>query len=143
MKDGRLKMLLRLAIAAGLVAGMASINHASPALAEEGSCAALAGIDLDHDGSINLAEAQKAAAAVFDKIEHDKDATVDAKETEGRLSKKELDAADPDKDGTLTKDEYLALVAKRFSAADPDKEGTVDCKELTTAAGEELLKLIK
>ena len=37
-----------------------------------------------------------------------------AKEAEGRLSKKELAAGDPDNDATLTKDEYLALVAKRF-----------------------------
>jgi len=92
---------------------------------------------------MDLAEAQKAAGIVFDKIEGDADKTVDAKESEGRLTKKELEAADPDNDGTLSKDEYLALVAKRFSAADPDKEGKIDCKELSTPEGEALLKLIK
>jgi hypothetical protein len=39
------------------------------------------------------------------------------------LSAKEFPAADPDKDGTLTKDEYLAVVEQRFKAADPDKTG--------------------
>ena len=136
-------MFIRFALAAGVIATMAAINHTSPALAEANSCAAMTGLDPDRDGTIDLAEAQKAAAAVFDKIEHDGDKTVDAKEAEGRLSKNDLQAGDPDNDGTLTKDEYLALVAKRFSAADPDKEGTIDCKELSASAGEELLKLIK
>ena len=136
-------MLIRFAIAAGLIAVTASMSHVSPALAEAGACPAMTGLDPDKDGTIDLAEAQKAARNVFDKIEHDADKTVDAKEAEGRLSKKDLAAADPDNDGTLTKDEYLALVAKRFSAADPDAEGKIDCKELGTPAGEALLKLIK
>jgi len=136
-------MFIRFAIAAGIIAVTAPVNHVTPAFAEAGACAAMTGLDTDKDGTIDLAEAQKAAGKVFDKIEHDADKTVDAKEAEGRLSKKELEAADSDNDGTLTKDEYLALVAKRFSAADPDGEGKIDCKELNTPAGEELLKLIK
>ena len=36
--------------------------------------------------------------------------------------------------GTLTKDEYLALVAGRFKAADPDNDGTLDAKELKSVA---------
>lgn len=136
-------MFIRFAIAAGLIAVTASFNYVAPALAEAGTCAAMTGLDADQDGTIDLAEAQKAAGIVFDKIERDKDNTVDAKEAEGRLSKKELEAGDPDNDATLTKDEYLALVAKRFAAADPDGEGRIDCKELSTPAGEALLKLLK
>ena len=136
-------MFIRFAIAAGLIAVTASVSYVSPALAEAGACAAMTAFDPDKDGTMDLAEAQKAAGTVFDKIEHDADKTVDAKEAEGRLTKKELEAADQDNDGTLTKDEYLALVAKRFSAADPDKEGKIDCKELSTPEGEALLKLIK
>jgi len=37
------------------------------------------------------------------------------------LSAKELAAADPDHDGTLTADEYLAS-RQRFNAANPDKD---------------------
>jgi hypothetical protein len=129
--------------AAGLIAVTASVNHVTPALAEASTCIAMIGLDSDKDGTIDLAQAQKAAGNVFDKIEHDADKTVDAKEAEGRLSKKEFESADTDNDGTLTKDEYLALVAKRFSAADPDGEGKIDCKELSTPAGEAFLKLVK
>jgi hypothetical protein len=54
-----------------------------------------------------------------------------------------LAAADPDHDGTLTKDEYLALVEQRFSAADPDHDGTLDAKEVNSRAGQALLRLLK
>ena len=135
-------MFFRFAIAVGIIAAT-FITHSSPASAEASTCAALKGLDTDQDGTIDLAEAQKAAGIVFDKIERDKDNTVDAKEAKGRLSKKELLAGDPDNDGTLTKDEYLAIIAKRFSAADPDGDGKLDCKELGTADGAALLRLLK
>jgi Ca2+-binding EF-hand superfamily protein len=100
-------------------------------------------LDSDNDGTVDLAEAKKAASAVFDKLERDKDGTLDKRELARRLSAKELAAADPDHDGTLTKDEYLALVEQRFRAADPDHDGTLDAKELNTAAGRALLRLLK
>jgi Ca2+-binding EF-hand superfamily protein len=59
------------------------------------------------------------------------------------LTQKELAAADPDHDGTLTKDEYLAVVEQRFNAADPDHDGTLDAKELNSKAGQSLLRLLK
>jgi Ca2+-binding EF-hand superfamily protein len=61
----------------------------------------------------------------------------------GRLSAKEFAAADPDNDGTLTKDEYLAVVEQRFKAADPDNDGTLDAKELSSRAGRALLRLLQ
>jgi Ca2+-binding EF-hand superfamily protein len=99
--------------------------------------------DTDNDGTVDLAEAKKAASALFDKLERDKDGTLDKHELSRRLSAKELAAADPDHDGTLTKDEYLAVVEQRFKAADPDHDGTLDAKELNTAAGQALLRLLK
>jgi hypothetical protein len=134
-------MSLRMVFVGAGIAAAVLIGYDGTAYAK--SCSALKGVDTDKDGSIDLTEAQKAAAAVFDKIEKDSDKTIDAKEAKGRLSKKELAAGDPDKDGTLTKDEYLALVAKRFSAANPDADGTLDCRELSTNAGKALLKLLR
>ena len=99
--------------------------------------------DTDNDGTVDLAEAKKAASALFDKLDKDKDGTLDKAELKGRLSAKELAAADPDKDGTLTKDEYLAVVEQRFKAADPDNDGTLDAKELKSAAGRALVRLLK
>ena len=66
-----------------------------------------------------------------------------AKELQGRLSKKDLAAGDPDKDGTLTKGEYLAIVESRFKAADHDTSGKIECKEAKTKAGRDLLRLLK
>ena len=59
------------------------------------------------------------------------------------MSAKELAAADPDHDGTLTADEYLSVVEQRFNAANPDKDGTLDARELNTRAGQALLRLLK
>jgi Ca2+-binding EF-hand superfamily protein len=58
------------------------------------------------------------------------------------VTDKEFKAADPDNDGTLSKDEYLAMVEKRFKAADPDNDGTVSAAEFKTAAGRSLSKLL-
>jgi Ca2+-binding EF-hand superfamily protein len=100
-------------------------------------------LDTDNDGTVDLAEAKKAASALFDRLDRDKDGTLDKRELARRLSAKELAAADPDHDGTLTKDEYLAVVEQRFAAADPDHDGTLDAKELSSPAGQALLRLLK
>jgi Ca2+-binding EF-hand superfamily protein len=100
-------------------------------------------LDTDNDGTVDLGEAKAAASAMFDRLERDKDGTLDKHELARRLSAKELAAADPDHDGTLTKDEYLAVVEARFRAADPDHDGTLDAKELKSAPGRALLRLLK
>ena len=99
--------------------------------------------DTDNDGTVDLAEAKKAASALFDKLDPDHDGTLDKRELARRLTPQELAGADPDHDGTLTKDEYLAVVEQRFTAADPDHDGTLDAKELNTKAGQALLRLLK
>ncbi len=132
----RRTMVLSLA-AGGLLAA------AWPALAKSGRMNLIRMLDTDNDGTVDLAEAKKAASALFDRLERDKDGTLDKRELTRRLSAKELAAADPDHDGTLTKDEYLAVVEQRFAAADPDRDGTLDAKELRSPAGQALLRLLK
>lgn len=124
------------------VIGLAVSLVGAPALAKGGE-KALKLLDTDNDGTVDLAEAKKAATGVFDKFNKDNDKTIDAKELGGRLSKKDLEAADPDKDGTLTIEEYLVLVEARFKAADPDNDGKLDAKELNSPAGKDLVKLLK
>ena len=114
-----------------------------PAWAAGGRGGPIRMFDTDNDGTIDLMEAKKAASAVFDKLDRDKDGTLDRLELSRRLSPKEFAAADPDHDGTLTKDEYLAVVEQRFNAANPDKDGTLDAKELGSAAGKALLRLMR
>ena len=74
----------------------------------------LAGLDTDHDGMVSLDEAKKAAETVFDKLDRNRDGTLTTRELRGRLSASEFTAADTDKEGTLSKDEYRSIVEKRF-----------------------------
>jgi Ca2+-binding EF-hand superfamily protein len=113
----------------------------SPALA--GRANPIKMFDTDNDGTLDLAEIKKAASALFAKLDRDHDGTLDRRELAGRMSAKELAAADPDHDGTLTADEYLAVVEQRFNAANPDKDGTLDAKELNSRAGQALLRLMR
>jgi len=110
------------------------------ALAEDGSDRL---VEQLLDGTLDLAEVKKAAAELFMRLDPDHDGTLDKRELAGRLSARELAAADPDHDGTLTLDEYLAVVEKRFNAANRDADGTLDAKELRTPAGRALLRLLK
>ena len=64
------------------------------------------------------------------------------KELQGRLTGKGFSAADPDKDNTLTKDEYLTVVEQRFKAADTDGDGTVNAEEFRKPAGQALARLL-
>ena len=67
----------------------------------------VAALDTDDDGTVDLKEINKSATELFTRLEKDSDGTVDLKEMKGRVSKKEFKTADPDNDGTLSKDEFL------------------------------------
>jgi hypothetical protein len=135
-------MISRRIVVFSLAAG-ALLAAGLPVLAKSRGSNLIRMLDTDNDGTVDLAEAKKAASAAFDRLERDKDGTLDKRELGRRLSAKELAAADPDHDGTLTRDEYLAVVEQRFAAADPDHDGTLDAKELNTRAGQALLRLLK
>jgi Ca2+-binding EF-hand superfamily protein len=114
-----------------------------PALAASRRANPIKMFDANNDGTLDLAEVKKAGSALFAKLDRDHDGTLDKRELAGRLSAKELAAADPDHDGTLTADEYLAVVEQRFNMANPDKDGTLDAEELNTRAGQALLRLLR
>ena len=137
-----MKTLKHLALAAVAVALFAGAT-ADVGFARTKPCKSLAKIDPDNDGSMTLDEAKKAAGAVFDRINKDKDATLDVAELRGRLSAKEIASADPDKDKTIDKAEYLAVVEARFKAANKDKDNSIECKELYSKSGQALLRLLK
>jgi Ca2+-binding EF-hand superfamily protein len=129
----------RIAIFAALGAAFYPVLPALPASDPD----MLAGLDTDHDGTVSLDEAKKAAEIMFDKLDRDHEGTLTRRELRGRLSAKEFAAADPDKDGTISKDEYLAVVEQRFRAADTDNEGTLTAQELRSKAGRQLLRLLR
>jgi len=113
-------------------------TSASPAFA----ASALQTLDPDKDRTVDLNEAKTAASALFDKLEKDKDGTLDRKEMHGRIPDADWAVADPDNDKTISKDEYLAYVEAVFKKADADNDGTLDAKELKTPAGRALLRLL-
>jgi EF hand domain-containing protein len=121
----------------------ATLGTGLPASGEARRPSTIQKFDTDNDDTLDLNEVKKAGGAVFDKLDRDHDGTLDRRELRGRLTAKEFAAADPDKEGTLTKDEYLAVVEHRFKAADPDNDGTLDAKELKTSAGRALLRLVQ
>jgi Ca2+-binding EF-hand superfamily protein len=113
-----------------------------PALAAPKRSRAMQVLDADHDGTIDLAEARKAAGAVFDRIDGNKDGTLNKRELGGRVTPQEFAVADRNKYGRLSKDEYLSVVEKRFKAADPNNNGKIDEKELVSRPGRPLLRLL-
>jgi hypothetical protein len=99
--------------------------------------------DTDKDGTLDIAEMQAAAGAAFDRLNKDQDTTLEYGEAKGRVSKKAFVAADPDKDNSLSKDEYIAMAEKLFKAADLENDGTLDARELRSKAGRALQRLLK
>jgi EF hand len=114
-----------------------------PAVAKSMRADPLSGLDTDNDGTVDLAEAKKAAAALFDRLDINHEGTLDRREVGRRLSAKEFAAADVDKDKMLTTDEYLTIVEQRFKATDTDNDGTLTGKELQTKAARAFLRLLK
>src|SRR5258707_9974997 len=70
--------------------------------------------DTDNDGTVDLAEAKKAASALFDKLDRDHDGTLDRRELAGRLKAQKVCPPDPDPDGAPTEDRYLCRVQPGF-----------------------------
>lgn len=100
-------------------------------------------LDADHDGTVDLNETKRAASALFDRLDRDRDGTLSGRELRGRLGPRELAAEDGDHDGTLTKDEYLAAVEKRFADANRDGDDTLDADELGSRPGRALWRLVR
>lgn len=103
----------------------------------------VAALDTDDDGTVDLKEINKSATDLFASLDKDADGTVDLKEMKGRVSKKAFKTADPDNDGTLSKDEFLTMVSVMFKDADPDNDGTLDAKELASKKGMALLRVTR
>jgi Ca2+-binding EF-hand superfamily protein len=122
--------------------GVLGIWVGSQAAAADTSTAVVAKYDKDNDRTLDLAEVKAAATSRFDRLNKDADTILDMQEVKGVIGAKEFAAADSDHDGTLSKEEYLALVQKLFKRADTDHDGTLDAKELASETGRMLSRLI-
>ncbi len=106
------------------------------------SAAVVSKLDKDSDQTLDLAEVDAGANTRFERLNKDADTTLDMNEVKGVIGEKAFAAADADHDGTLSKDEYLALVRKLFKQADTDHDGTLSAKELSSTTGRKLKRLI-
>jgi Ca2+-binding EF-hand superfamily protein len=105
-------------------------------------------MDTDSDGTVTKTEYLAYMDKQFDKLDTDHDGTLDVKElkalrglpatdTEGKIepgktpsAKQMLLKMDPDKDGTVSKDEFNTYAGAEFDKLDGDHDGTLDAKEL-------------
>ena len=125
-----------------LLFGLASCVTASAAFARGGSRPGSA-LDRDADGTIDLDEAKRAAELLFQHLDRHRTGKLNrAQLGRRRLTVAEFSSADSDHDGTLDKDEYLALVERQFKAADVDHDGTVSRAEFESRSGLPLRRLL-
>ena len=97
--------------------------------------------DTDHDGTLSRAELMKAASSRFDGLDRKHRHVLTRSQLAGMFTFQQFRKADRDKDGTIDKAEFLAVVDKLFRAADKDHDGTLDKKELASPAGRALRRL--
>lgn len=116
---------------------------ASSAFAGGGRPASFEAIDRDRDGTIDLDEAKRTAAVLFDQLDRHRTGKLSRIQLgRARMTLAEFSWADRDHDGTLTKDEYLTLVERQFRAADVDHDGTVSSAEFKARSGLPLRRLL-
>ncbi len=110
---------------------------------EEAQADPMQAFDVNKNGKLELAEVKSAAAARFDELNPDQDDKLDEREAAPVLPGEAFRAADTDKDGTVSKAEYLAYVEQMFNAANPDKDGSLERAELDSKAGQALMKMLR
>ena len=135
-------MTRRRAILGSLSVG-ATLGGILPALDAPKRSRVMQLLDPDNDGTVDLDEAKKAASALFDRLDRNRSGTLNKRELGGRVTPQEFAVADADKDGSLSKTEYLMVVEKRFKAVDSNNDGKLTEKELRSYPGRALLRLVQ
>ena len=110
---------------------------------EEAQADPLQAFDVNKNGKLELAEVKSAAAARFDELNPDQDDKLDEREAAPVLPGEAFRTADTDKDGTVSKAEYLAYVEEMVVAANPDADGSLDRAELDSKAGQALMHMLR
>ncbi|MBI1405087.1 MAG: EF-hand domain-containing protein [Caulobacter sp.] len=117
-------MIRRLTLASALV-----LISASAALAQGRPPSA----DANNDGFVSKAEHLAASAQRFKRMDANSDGVIDKAEQDRVAAfmggRNPLAAADANRDGKVTRDEFNAAAARRFAGADANKDGKLDAAE--------------
>lgn len=109
---------------------------ASPAWAQGGGMAQrLAALDLDGDGAITRAEAERARAIGFDRMDTDGDGYLsEAERNAGGQNNQQMrqgmNAADANNDGRVSRAEAMAQPYRGFDRLDSNDDGIVSAEEM-------------
>jgi len=110
---------------------------------EEARADPLRAFDIDKDGTLDLAEVKSAAAARYDELDPKLDDNMDQHQAASALRGAAFRQADTNHDSKLSKAEYLAYAERRFHATDHEGDGKLDHKELSSKAGQALMRLLR
>lgn len=117
-------MIRRICLASALV-----LVSATAALAQGRPPSA----DSNNDGFVTKAEHLAASAQRFKRMDANNDGVIDKAEQDHVAAfmggRNPLTAADANKDGKVTREEFNAAGARRFTAADANKDGKLDSAE--------------
>jgi Ca2+-binding EF-hand superfamily protein len=86
-------------------------------------------MDLNKDGTVTRAEAESHAVSQFKKTDTDKNGAVTPEEIKDSMRDRMKARHDPNKDGKISKEEFLGHPAKRFDKLDTNKDGTLSKSE--------------
>lgn len=100
----------------------------------------LAQMDTNADGSITREEFMSAREQMFDKRDRNSDGVLDSNDFGKRAARRGgqrmeemLERLDTDKDGRVTREEFVSAEAPLFTRADQDSNGILDAAEIEKA----------
>jgi len=96
-------------------------------------------LDADHDGTLSLEELEAPLRA---QLSHASGTDQASLRSSLRSLGQDFKEMGKDRNGTVSKDEYVAFVQRQFDAANADKDETLEPKELASSKGRRILVLL-
>ena len=104
---------------------------ATPALAQGGGMGAMImAQDANGDGAITRAEAEAARAAMFARLDANRDGSMQTSERPTGQMAQMVARADSNNDGVISRAEYMAQPYRLFDRLDGNNNGTLEASEL-------------
>lgn len=109
---------------------------ATPAWAQRGGIDQFMQMDTNGDGAVSRAEAERARAALFDRLDADDDGFLSETERgNGGRAAQGFARADSNNDGRLSRAEAMAAPYRGFDRLDSNNDGSVSSSEIEAVRG--------